>query len=165
MNQIDKRPGKNTSIQHNAVIFRLGEFYLNYAEAVYKYTGKVNTPYEGGMSAIDAVNKIRQRPGVDMPTLLSNLSGDEFWRRYEKERFVELAFEGHRFWDLRRWKEGDKFKSVKELKITKEGNKFTYRIETVNRAWDNKKYFFPIPQDEILKHKQYGVEWGQNKGW
>ena len=59
------------------------------------------------MSAREAVNVIRNREDVKMPELAEGLSNDEFWKKYENERMVELAFEDHRFYDVRRWKEGN----------------------------------------------------------
>lgn len=151
---------------HTWVTYRLGEFYLNYAEAVYKYLGSATaTSAEFPMSANEAINKIRKRAGMpDFPTSLSN---DEFWKKYQNERMVELAFEGHRFWDVRRWKEADKFfKNIQEMKITKNADgTFTYTRETVARQWDDKMYLFPIPSDVMLKHEKYGLKWEQNPGW
>lgn len=147
---------------HNWVTFRLGEFYLNYAEAVFKYLGSADaTSAEFPMSAREAVNKIRARKDVNMPALPAGLSNDEFWKRYENERMVELAFEGHRFYDLRRWKEGDKLKTIVELKIKKVGDSFQYERKVINRQWDDKMYLFPIPLSETIKNKNLG----QNPGW
>ena len=152
--------------KHTWVTYRLGEFYLNYAEAVYKYLGSPTaTSAEFPMSADQAIDKIRERAGMpDFPTTLSN---DEFWEKYKNERMVELAFEGHRFWDVRRWKEADKyFKNIQEMKITKnDDGSFTYTRETVQRQWDDKMYLFPIPYDVMLKHEKYGLKWEQNPGW
>lgn len=159
---VDLRSGKNTKTVHNWVIFRLGEFYLNYAEAVFNYLGSADaTSSEFPMSAREAVNIVRAR--VNMPPLAEGLSNDEFKERYEKERFVELAFEGHRFWDLRRWKEGKKLEDVKELKITKNTDgTFTYTPTTIHRMdWNDKMYLFPIPLSEKMKNENLG----QNPGW
>ena len=151
---------------HTWVTYRLGEFYLNYAEAAFKYLGSATaTSADLPMSADQAVDKIRQRAGMlDFPTSLSN---DEWWSKYQNERMVELAFEGHRFWDVRRWKEADKFfKNIQEMKITKnDDGPFTYTRETVQRQWDDKMYLFPIPNDVMLKHEKYGQKWEQNPGW
>lgn len=72
-----------------------------------------------------------------------------------------------RFWDVRRWKEADKFfKNIQEMKITKnDDGSFTYTRETVQRQWDDKMYLFPIPNDVMLKHEKYGQKWEQNPGW
>ncbi len=157
---------KNKGDYHTYVTYRLGEFYLNYAEAVYKYLGSATaTSAEFPMSADDAINLIRKRAG--MPDFLTSLSHEQFWEKYKNERMVELAFEGHRFWDVRRWKEADKyFKNIQKMKITKnDDGSFTYTRETIQRQWDDKMYLFPIPSDVMLKHEKYGLKWEQNPGW
>ena len=49
------------------------------------------------MTACEAVNIIRNRTDVKMPEFPTGLSADAFWNKYQNERMVELAFEGHRF--------------------------------------------------------------------
>lgn len=153
-----------TTGYHTWITFRLGEFYLNYAEALFKYLG---TPYatsaEFPVPANKMVNKTRERASVQMPEFPTGMSNDEWWKKYQNERMVELAFEGHRFWDVRRWKEGDKyFKSIDEMKITRNAdNSYSYNRVTVNRQWNDKMYFFPIPQSEIAKNPNLN----QNPGW
>ena len=147
---------------HSWIIFRLGEFYLNYAEAVYKYLGSpYATDSEFTTSAVDAIKVVRTR--AEMPGFPQGMTNDAFWKKYQNERMVELAFEGHRFWDVRRWKEGDKhFKNIVEMKITKNGDDtYTYERKVKERSWDDKMYFFPIPQSE--KSKNPNLE--QNPGW
>lgn len=70
-------------------VFRLGEMYLNLAEAAME----LNKSSE----ALDAINKIRERAGI---ALLTNINIEKI----RHERRVELAFEGHRFWDMKRWR-------------------------------------------------------------
>jgi SusD family. len=149
--------------RHSWITFRLGEFYLNYAEAVFNYLGSADaTSTEFPTSARVAVNTIRNRSDVKMPALATGLSNTDFWNRYENERMVELAFEGHRFWDIRRWKEGAKLSSIVEMKITKNTDgTYTYNRATKSRTWDDKMYLFPIPQAEILKNPNLK----QNPGW
>lgn len=148
---------------HNWVVFRLGEFYLDYAEAAFRATGSPAAVPEGcSMTAIEAVNVIRQRKGVDMPALPATLTASEFWTRYEKERMVELAFEGHRFFDVRRWKEGAQHADVLVMKITRNADgSLNYSRETVKRPWDDKMYFFPISTTELMKNPNLK----QNPGW
>ena len=103
----------------------------------------------------------RQRAGVGLlPTDMDNAT---FWTRYQKERMVELAFEGHRFWDVRRWKEADKFlTSITEMKLTRNADgTITYTRKNVARQWSEKMYLFPIPQTERMKNPNLE----QNTGW
>lgn len=149
--------------RHTWITFRLGEFYLNYAEAVFRFFGSADaTSSDFPMSAIEAVNTIRNRTDVMMPAFPAGLSATEFETRYRNERMVELAFEGHRFYDLRRWKQGEKLKSITEMKLTLNSDgSITYTRNVVNRTWDDKMYLFPIPQSERMKNKNLV----QNPGW
>lgn len=155
----------NSTVQnatHMWLTFRMGEFYLNYAEAVFRYLGSADaTTSELPMSAREAANKTRQRAGVG--EFAAGMDNATFWTRYQKERMVELAFEGHRFWDVRRWKEADKFlKSITEMKLTLgEDGTISYARNTVSRQWDDKMYLFPIPQTELMKNPNLT----QNPGW
>lgn len=153
----------NNSSRHTWITFRLGEFYLNYAEAAFRYLGSADaTSAEFPMSAREAVNVIRSRSDVNMPEFPIGMSNDAFWAKYQNERMVELAFEGHRFYDLRRWKDGDKLKSITEMKLTQNTDgTITYTRQVVNRTWDEKMYLFPIPQTEIMKNPNLT----QNAGW
>jgi len=147
---------------HTWITFRLGEFYLNYAEALYNYLGSYTaTNLEFAVSANVAISIVRNRAG--MPDFPESLTNSQFWEKYKNERMVELAFEGHRFWDVRRWKEADKyFKNIVQMKITKnDDGTYTYTRKTVTRQWDDKMYLFPIPIDEILKDPNLE----QNPGW
>lgn len=152
---------------HTWLVFRLGEFYLNYAEAMYKYLGSYNrTEGELNMTAADALDKTRMRAGLKSLKNIDarkNMTGEEFWETYQNERMVELAFEGHRFWDVRRWKEADRhFKAVDEMKITRASDgTLTYTRNTVSRQWNDKMYLFPIPQTERMKNPNLK----QNPGW
>ena len=142
--------------------FRLAELYLNYAEAIYRYLGAAGaTDNEFRMSACAAINKVRQRSDVQMPDFPDNISNTEFWERYKKERMVELAFEQHRFWDVRRWKEGG-FTKIGRMQITqKEDGNFLYERTNKSLVWDDKMYFFPIPASEMRKNPNLS----QNPGW
>lgn len=158
----DTRPSTANTTKHNWVVFRLGEAYLNYAEAVFKYLGSADaTSAEFPMSAREAASKTRER--VRMPAFPTGMSNEAFYEKLKNERRVELAFEGHRFWDVRRWKEADKyFGSITEMHIYKnDDGSYTYTPKTVSRRWEDKMYLFPIPQSELLKDKNLT----QNPGW
>lgn len=147
--------------RHTWITFRLGEFLLNYAECMNEAYGPAATG-DGNldMTALQAINMVRQRAG--MPDI-TETGKDAFRKKYQNERMVELAFEGHRFWDVRRWKIGaDTQNGVKALNITldNEGNP-VYNVTSLNRKWDDKMYLFPIPQAERLKNGNLT----QNTGW
>ncbi|WP_129617053.1 RagB/SusD family nutrient uptake outer membrane protein [Bacteroides cellulosilyticus] len=148
--------------RHSWITFRFGEFLLNYAEATFKYFGSADIKdAELTMTAREAVNKVRKRTGVDMPDFPEGMSSSDFWSRYKNERMVELAFEGHRFWDVRRWKEGG-FTSIGRMLITKNSDdSFTYTRSIKALVWDDKMYFYPIPDSEIRKNPNLK----QNPGW
>ena len=156
-----------TTERHHWVTFRLGEFYLNYAEAMLNYTGSGYETASGlSMTAAQAVNVVRTR--AKLANIATDLSASQFAERLENERFVELAFEGHRFYDLRRWKKaGDaKYRTIKSMQITKNADgTFNYNVQTdaqTRSYWDDKMYLFPIAQSEILKS---GGALTQNPGW
>ena len=142
--------------RHTWIVFRLGEFYLDYAEAVYNATGSANDKTYG-LSANEAINVLRNRADIAMPEFTED--GAAWVERYERERLVELAFENHRFWDVRRWKKGEQyFKNIAVANISA-NNQLTR--STVTRQWDDKYYLYPIPQSEIKKNPALG----QNPGW
>ena len=141
-----------SSFYHIWITFRLAEFYLNYAEATLNYTGSGYTAPTGlSMTAAQAINTVRKRAG--QPDLATNLDFDAFKKKYEHERFVELAFEGHRFFDLRRWKEAPEYlKTIKKMTITKNTDgSLTYTPGTLEtRTWKDAWYLFPFPQKDIM---------------
>src|SRR5690606_1602727 len=139
------RPGS-----HYWVFMRYAEALLNYAEARNEELGAPD------QSIYDAVNQIRARNGVNMPPLPTGLSKNEMRERIRHERRIELAFEAHRFWDVRRWRIGtDVFNEDAEgMRITKTGNTYTYqRIITEQRSYKPAFDLFPIPQNEIENNK------------
>lgn len=138
--------------------YRLAELYLNLAEAENEANGPTTI-------AQNAVNKVRFR--ANMPNFPTTLSQQEFQNRIRKERRVELAFEEHRFWDVRRWKILDKTdKLVTGMEITKQpNNSFTYaRFVTERRnAWSDKFLIMPIPIKETAIIPDFNLN--QNPGW
>ena len=145
-----------TSRRHTWILFRLGEFYLDYAEAVFNATGSANDA-TFGMTANEAVNVLRNRSDIQMPEFTED--GDAWVERYERERLVELAFENHRFWDVRRWKKGDKY--FRNIQVATISSNRQLSRSTVTRQWDDKFYFYPIPQTELKKNPNLT----QNTGW
>ena len=145
-----------TRRRHTWIIFRLGEFYLDYAEAVFHATGSANDATYG-MTANEAVNKLRTRSDIQMPKFTED--GEAWVERYERERLVELAFENHRFWDVRRWKKGPQY--FRNIQVATISSSLKLSRTTVSRQWDDKYYFYPIPQTELKKNPNLT----QNQGW
>lgn len=145
---------------HTWIIIRYAEILLNYAEAMNEAYGP-NADHGYGMTAMQAVNEIRRRAG--MPVLPSSLTQDGLRERIRNERRVELAFEGHRFWDVRRWMIAEEAlgSPVHGVEINKRGGTFQYKkVEVEDRTFDTKMYFYPIPQSEINI-----TGWPQNPLW
>jgi len=142
--------------RHTWIIFRLGEFYLDYAEAVFNATGSANDA-SYGMTANEAVNVLRKRPDIKMPLFTED--GAAWVERYERERLVELAFENHRFWDVRRWNKGAQY--FKSIQIANISSNLILTRSTNSRQWDDKYNFYPIPQSELKKNPNLT----QNPGW
>ena len=167
---IDLTEGSSTQAQHIWPIFRYAEILLNYAEALLEatknpdFTGSAdNVTYT--LSARQALNQIRQRVG--MPDI-TETGYDSFRKRLRNERRVELAFEGHRFWDLRRWKKGASSTEITGLEITpvtyseETGYIFSYEKKTVQRRiWEDRMNYYPIKDTELFNNKHLI----QNEGW
>lgn len=125
--------------------FRLAEFYLNYAEAQYNLGNEEECRW--------AINVIRSRKGVDMP--LVTATGSELLEKLRNERRIELAFENHRYFDLRRWKLAEEYenKNAMGIKVEKdESGNLTYsEITVLERRFNPQHYWLPIPRSEIIK--------------
>jgi starch-binding outer membrane protein, SusD/RagB family len=150
------------SFAHVWVFFRYGEILLNYAEAMNEAYGpySIGSLPVGSMTAQDAVNFIRRR--AQMPNFPAGMSQVDFGIKLRNERRVELAFEDHRFWDVRRWKIGDQTKDIYAMKIT--GTKALPVYESVlleKRIYEDKMNFYPKPQSELIRNTNLK----QNPGW
>lgn len=126
------------------IYLRYAEILLNYAEAQNEAVGPDATVY-------DAINQIRER--ADMPDLPAGLSQSEMREAIRRERQVELAFEEHRFYDVRRWMIAMETENEPAygINITKSGNTLTYerKVALDGRKFEQKHYWLPIPRAEI----------------
>lgn len=125
--------------------------YIRYAEVLLNYAEAQNEAAGPDQSVYNAINTIRVR--AKMPTLPSGLSKEEMRERIRNERQVELAFEEHRYYDVRRWMIADKVENIPGygIKITKSGNNLSYeKFEALSgRKFETKHYWLPIPRAEI----------------
>lgn len=135
----------NTGV-HSWIIFRFPEIYLNYAEALNEWS-------PGNADIKRYVDLVRARTGVAMPPLPAGLSQAEMRERIRNEKRVEFAFEDHRFWDVRRWMQGETYfgKPLTGVSITRNAdNTFTYApVKVEDRVFTPRMYLYPIPQGDL----------------
>ena len=161
---ISLKAGSVSKKNHVWTYFRYSEVLLNYAEAMVEAFGDYDysAPPAFPISAREAVDMVRNRPEVNMPGFPADLTVAQFKAKLRNERMVELAFEDHRFWDIRRWKIADQTTDIYGVRITKDGSGFNYdKILVESRYWNDKMYFYPIPESELNKNP--GLE--QNPLW
>ena len=142
-------------------VIRYAEILLDLAEAANEigHTGQ----------AMQQLIALRKRAGIVPGAngrygLPAQPSKAEARALIHNERMIELAFEGHRFWDLRRWKAGDLLdgKYMHGMEITQAQGQFAYkRIETRTRYFQPLLYYFPIPRNEVA----IDTALLQNPGW
>jgi starch-binding outer membrane protein, SusD/RagB family len=142
----------------NFIIMRYAEILLTYAEA------KIEAN-QIDQSVVDAINLVRKRPDVNMPVLTSIGSQVDMRKIVRKERLVELAFEGLRYVDIRRWKIAEQVMPGKIYGMTYSDNGTTLKTIEV-QAWTNtfdknRDYLWPIPQ----KERELNPSLSQNPNW
>ncbi|MFA4867731.1 MAG: RagB/SusD family nutrient uptake outer membrane protein [Pedobacter sp.] len=118
-------------------------------------------------SAYRYLNLLRSRPSVDMPELVPKSSLLNYYKDLEKEKMCEFAFEGHRYWDLRRWKRAETVLNgtrMHGVEITPAGDAFTYSIvdcDKANHVFPNRYYTVPVPEFEMRNN----LECRQDLAW
>ncbi|WP_423738205.1 RagB/SusD family nutrient uptake outer membrane protein [Chitinophaga caseinilytica] len=162
------KSAQNANADGSVRLIRLAELYLNFAEAANQAVGPDAKVTVGAfsMSAREAVNAVRARAG--MPAFPAGMNKETFEKKYRNERAVELAFEEHRFFDVRRWKilqQTDQF--VTGMRITKVNDVLSYqRFKFTARSSNEDRFLlYPLDQGEADKIRELtGVNW-QNPGW
>jgi len=152
--------------KHFGARIRYTEIFLDYAEAANEAQGPKANVGGANYSAYDVIKAIRQRAGVggaNDPYLEECAQSKEKMRELiRNERRLELCFENHRFWDLRRWK-ANMSTTARGVEITTSSTgALIYKpIDVEQRTYQDYMIYGPIPYSEILK-------WGnlqQNDGW
>ena len=151
-------------------IIRLSDLYLMYAEA------SNETKAAPDADVYEYIQKVRDRAGLDVGGDLVNTwqmhsanpskpsTKDGMRAIIHQERMIELALEGHRYWDLRRWKlAGEYFsKPIRGWNIFKPDVAGFYEVENIfYRNYLTKDYLWPISQTELLRNPNLI----QNPGW
>jgi hypothetical protein len=153
-------------------VLRYAEILLNYAEAMNEAYDPDAKPTINGIPAVysarEAVNLVRARTGVAMPPFPLGMSQSDFRVKLQNERRIELAFEEHRFFDVRRWKIAETTENQPLMGMRVDpvdpANpvSFTYTpFEVESRTFDaTKMYLYPIPESQVIING-----WQQNPGW
>jgi hypothetical protein len=173
MGRTDFNLSSNPTTVKSINLLRYAEVLLNYAEAMNEAYDPDAKPTINGTPAVysarEAVNLVRARTGVAMPPLPTGMSKDDFRIKLQNERRVELAFEEHRFFDVRRWKIAETTESANLMGIKVLPNDLVAPIDTFTyerfvvepRVFDaSKMYLYPIPESQVLING-----WSQNPGW
>lgn len=143
--------------QHNWPVYRYAEVLLNFAEAANEVGGPEAAGYmKTPIAALQEVRKRASGNDQDLPAIPAGISQDDFRELVKHERRIELAFEGHRYWDLLRWKDAEEVlnEPVTGLRIT--GAAVTAAdardnvYEVGSRRFAAKNYYMPFPRAEVV---------------
>lgn len=142
----------------NLIILRYAEILLIAAESRIELNTEPDV-------ALGYINQIRQRTDVNMPPL-SGITGQSALREAVRhERMVELALEGNRFFDIRRWKIGENVCNVDKVEGMRYVDKVTGQLVSVTtdykKKFSERDYLWPIPYNE----RQLNMNLTQNNGW
>lgn len=157
----------NSTFNHLQIRIRATEIFLAYAEAANEAEGPKAKVGGASYSAYDVIKALRSRVGICTNTADPYLdecatSKEKMRELIRNERRLELCFENHRFWDLRRWL-APLNETAKGVSITKaEDGSLDYKIIDVEkRDYKDYMYYGPIPYSEIMKWSNLQ----QNYGW
>ena len=148
---------------HLWIMFRYAEILLNFAEAENEYLDRPSD------EIYDVLIALRKRAGIEPGDnqkygLESNMTQREMREAIQNERRIELAFEEHRYWDIRRWRIAEDVFSepVKGMQIVlSQGNPSYQEINLVQAPFSERRYLYPIPYSEVNKN----INMVQNPKW
>ena len=157
-------PSSSTTGKHLQARIRYTEIFLDYAEAANEAQGPTANVGGANYSAYDVIKALHDRAGVGNEYLESIKNDKEKMRELiRNERRLELCFENHRFWDLRRW-QANLNETAKGVNITTNastGNLNYGNLDVEKRDYKDYMYYGPIPYSEVLKWSNLQ----QNDGW
>lgn len=154
-------------------VIRYAEVLLNFAESIYELNGKISDS-----DLNKSLNLVRRRVNPTMPALTNTFAesnGLSMREEIRRERTVELAFEGFRIDDLKRWATAKTEMPQDLVGVLYRGTWFetnwTSQARPLNtqgciimysgRVWGDKNYLYPLPSDQL----QLNPNLGQNPGW
>ena len=174
-NKYDNAYSYGNSLHIYVPYMRLADVYLMYAEsALMGYNSPTGKSSNFSKTAVEAVNVIRARAGVDPVNAKFLGSADAFLPELRRERAVELSFEGHRFNDLRRWMllisqpytlkksvEFDRTGTFDTTDPTKNKVANLREVVILERKFTEKHYWLPLKNVDVNMY----AEFSQNPGW
>ena len=131
-------------------LIRYADILLSFAEARNEFQGPDAQVYE-------AVEAVRERAGLNPYQLDPGMSQAQMREAIRHERRVELMFEGHRFWDVRRWMIADETEDrmMTGMEVVRDGSEVEYnRVNVRKHVFRPAAYFWPIPYDEVAKSSE-----------
>ncbi|UKK51049.1 RagB/SusD family nutrient uptake outer membrane protein [Prevotella sp. E13-17] len=153
-----------SSVIHVWVMFRYAEILLNFAEAENESVGPTSEVY-------DALYLLRKRAGIKKGTvsgysygLKDNMTQAEMREAIHNERRIELAFEEHRYYDIRRWRIAEDVfaKPLQGMQVVESSGTTTYtRVNVLKANFAARNYLYPIPFSEVNKNRNMV----QNPNW
>ncbi len=163
---INLDPSSPTTKKHLPARIRYTEIFLDYAEAANEAQGPKANVGGATFSAYDVIKALRQRAGVGGTSdpYLDECAADKDKMRelIRNERRLELCFENHRFWDLRRWNANLNETATGISIKTNAAGVLTYsNIDVEARSYSPYMIYGPIPYSEVLKFSNLR----QNEGW
>jgi hypothetical protein len=165
----DRDRGDYIVMEYAYPIIRLADLYLLYAEALNEAEGPSSEVYQwidlvreraGLEGVVDSWSKYAVDAHKNDPADKNKLRGI-----IQRERLIELSFEGHRYWDIRRWKKAKEVwhnQSVQGWDINEEDAAGFYRVKTLFvQKFNTRDYLWPIREDNLNVNPRLV----QNPGW
>ena len=149
-------PENPSNDHHYHVLFRRTEIYLNLAEAANEAYGPTGTGPAINQSAVDIIKSIRSAAGINDDTYVDEMAAlgqDAFRVLLQHERRIELAFENHRYFDMRRWllPLDETVRGVEIVKDVNDELQFSSIDVEARNFRDTRDYYLPLPYDELMK--------------
>jgi hypothetical protein len=179
---VNSRDQKWSQYRFQVPFIRLAEMYLNYAEAVNEVYGPSTAPDFAPLTAVEAINTVRRRVKlpvnedikkpvelytygeISLPDVQAKYTTDKntFRNRIRNERSVELAYEGHRWFDLRRWYLSHLPEYKVRYKCIFDKNHTFFRKEVLfEGVFEEKHYWLPFKRNHVNQYPEFQ----QNPGW
>lgn len=149
---VDVDPALSSPVggQHFYTYARFTEALLNFSEAANEAVGPDGSI--GGFSAREVINALRNRAGITSNAYVDGLDQNEMRELIRNERRIELCFEGHRFWDIRRWGLTNVIKDPAKGIVISADRLSRIIVNVENRNYQSYHKYGPIPYSETLKY-------------